>query len=176
MDKLLENEWNGIARLSDEWFQKQQENIRKKFKHENEAELDSMRWIEVLDPTEQSYNSGYDSAEGICINLFSSLFHYISPSSGWDKEPSYLLIGHHLETLLLMLPISLGVCLKYPKGKPVIVDRLEQNWQKIYKMSIDYGKSMISKSFVFPDTAPWSLDDFATKSIDQLMEVLRHEQ
>ena len=167
----LQEDWNGLERGSSAWFQKQAEGIARVMYEDVDDYLDRVGLIEILNEmAEKSYNVAESAAYRLMAHL---LYICISPQNSavrhWRIE---------CKNFLRYFEDGVGVTVRRKFGNTNIKNELNYNWKDVYDRAVAkvvhksrhmQPKFDLSK---IPEDVPWTIEDFLTKDVDELIEMI----
>lgn len=183
MTYVLNEDWHGMDRLSEEWCRKQAESIARVIhsyrKHEVllredffMEEFDGDGLIAFLN---EMAVKDYKTASGAAFRIMSHLLYV-------HTSPNNTAVNHWLEEIDNFLDLfadGVGVDKKHRFGNTNLKNELRENWSDIYDRAVNkvYKKAKDAEVFSFdtekiPETASWSIEDFLTKSPKELIKMI----
>ena len=178
MSYILNESWQGIDRLSEEWCRKQAESIARVIHDYRNCEVplgedfDGDGLIAFLN---EMAVKDYKTASGAAFRIMSHLLYV-------HTSPNNTAVNHWLEEVDNFLDLfadGVGVDKKHEFGNTNLKNELRENWSDIYDRAINkvLKKARDAEIFSFdtkkiPETASWSVEDFLTKSPKELLKMI----
>lgn len=160
--------WNGEQRVSPEWCKMQAKAISNVI----DKDIDSVGLITLLN---EMANRDYKTAERGASEamehlLYSCAFASSEAVNHWLSE---------VRNFIKLLKTGLDISKKNKKGSTLTKNDLKDSWEEIYADAVEATRekaSHITGSFIdlskIPKTAPWTLEDFLEKSVDELRSMV----
>lgn len=168
----LNEDWNGIERLTPEWDAAQEKGLTKYIDMIDQKDVDILGIITMF---KESYQGQVVTASLLTVRYIKDLLYV---SIGDPKYTKYWLVDY--DNARFSLKLALGIALSDDEGDQSLKNILKDKLPKIYESAIKEAKSSLvgvdKERFDFsrvPDDCPWTIDNLINDSHEDLLSRIK---